>query len=152
MPIIYEKQAKKVGNPPRVKHYPVVKTQKRITTKEVAKLLADETTLNPMEAEFVLEQLAKILLRIIGNGNSAQLASWISFHATVQASGAETKEECNASLIKRVALRTRFSEDFRHELQKIDFLPLDALRSDLRSRKAGEKDGDEQEGSEKEEK
>lgn len=138
MAIIYDKQAKKNPITKKVKYYPVVKRQKQVSSREVAKLLADETTLNPMEAEFVLEQLAKVLLRIIGSGNTVRLGSWISFYATINAGGSDTLEGCTASLIKRVALRARFSEEFRQQLQKLDFLPLEALKKKQSSKK-GEK-------------
>jgi nucleoid DNA-binding protein len=46
--------------------------------KEVAKEIADETTLNPKEAEIALDQLQKVLIRNLLAGNSVQLGRVIT--------------------------------------------------------------------------
>lgn len=47
-------QSKKSPKDKSVKFYPVIKTVGRVSEHEVAKQLAEETTLKPKEAEFVL--------------------------------------------------------------------------------------------------
>ncbi|MDR3267307.1 MAG: HU family DNA-binding protein [Tannerella sp.] len=41
--------------------------------KDVAKLLAEETTLNPKEAEMTLYQLLKLIVRLLLEGHTVQL-------------------------------------------------------------------------------
>lgn len=57
MAIIYDKVAKKSPQDKSVKWYASVKTIKQVDDKEVARLIADETTLNPKEAEMAIAQL-----------------------------------------------------------------------------------------------
>jgi nucleoid DNA-binding protein len=44
-----------------------------VKEKEVAKLLSDETTLNPKEAEMTLYQLLKVIIRLLLDGHTVQL-------------------------------------------------------------------------------
>lgn len=68
MAIIYDKVAKKNPINKSVKWYASVKTIKQVDDKEVARLIADETTLNPKEAEMAIAQFAG--LRFCDNYNS----------------------------------------------------------------------------------
>ena len=105
-----------------VKYYPSIKTLGRISEHDVAKELADETTLNPKEAEFVLAQLEKVVLRNIHDGKSVKIGDWATFFVTADTVGAETREECTADNIKSLRVHCRFGEDFRHELNKAEFV------------------------------
>ncbi|MBP3227155.1 MAG: DNA-binding protein [Bacteroidaceae bacterium] len=125
MPVIYKKQPKRSLKDKSVRYFPTVKSVKLIREREVAKLLADETTLNAKEAEFALVQLQKILLRELQQGNTVQLGDWASFFLTVASDGTEKKEDCTASLIKTVRCHCRFTPSFRETLQKSEFVPLE---------------------------
>lgn len=51
-----------------MKWYPVQNTVKMVDESEVAELIADETTLNPMEAQMAIRQLRKIVQRLLLDG------------------------------------------------------------------------------------
>ena len=51
------------------KWYPVQYTTKMVDENEVAMLIADETTLNPMEAAMAIRQLRKVVQRLLGGGD-----------------------------------------------------------------------------------
>ncbi|MDR1273596.1 MAG: HU family DNA-binding protein, partial [Odoribacteraceae bacterium] len=87
------------------KWYAVLRAIKQIREKEVAKLIADETTLNHKEAEMALEQLEKILVRLLLAGNSVQLGDWGSFHLTCNSKGCDTREEVGANSITKLNIR-----------------------------------------------
>ena len=66
--------------------YPVLRRVDQVKEKEVAKQIADETTLNPKEAEMAVAQLKKVLINALTNGNSVQLGDWGSFYLSISAS------------------------------------------------------------------
>ena len=53
------------------KWYPVQYTTKMVDENEVAMLIADETTLNPMEAAMAIRQLRKVVQRLLLDGKAA---------------------------------------------------------------------------------
>jgi predicted histone-like DNA-binding protein len=129
MPILYNKTER--GNPvnpaaPK-RWYPVLKSTKMMRDREVAKLLADETTLNPKEAEMALSQLLKVVTTALLNGHTVQLGELGSFRLTVSAEGSDTKEEVTANKIKKVNLRFTESEDLKNALKKAKFIDTASL-------------------------
>jgi predicted histone-like DNA-binding protein len=93
MPIIFNKVER--GNPqdsnaPK-KWYPTLKSIGQVGEKDVAREIADETTLNRKEAEMALDQFEKVLLRNLLSSRSVQLGDWGSFHLTCNGEGNETK-------------------------------------------------------------
>lgn len=55
------------------KWYPVQYTTKMVDESEVAMLIAEETTLNPMEAAMAIRQLRKVMQRLLLDGKSVKL-------------------------------------------------------------------------------
>jgi predicted histone-like DNA-binding protein len=98
-----------------------------VKEKEVAKQIADETTINPKEAEMVLSLFEKILIRELMNGNSVQLGDWGSFHLTCNSEGKETKEEVNAGSIQKVNIRFTAGKSLKEAMQKIIFKDIDSI-------------------------
>ncbi|MBP3774534.1 MAG: DNA-binding protein [Bacteroidaceae bacterium] len=137
MAIIYVKQQKKNPRNGSVKYHPIVKSIRLVGEKEVARLLSDETTLNPKEAELALAQLEKVVIRLLKGGYSVKMGEWASFHTTVTSRGADTPKECNATQVKRVRVQCRFSRPFLREMQDTDFKLADELLTQP-GRKAGE--------------
>jgi len=119
MPIFYNKVER--INPQKreepKKWYPSLKTVAQIQQKQVAKEIADETTLNPKEAEMALEQLQKVLVRNLLASNSVQLGDWGSFSLSCSGSPSDKKEDVTANNIKSL---------------KINFTPGKALKNALK--------------------
>ncbi|MDR1368547.1 MAG: HU family DNA-binding protein [Dysgonamonadaceae bacterium] len=100
------------------KWYPSLKRVSQVSEKEVAKEIADETTLNRKEAEMALDQLEKVLLRNLLSSNSVQLGDWGSFYLTCKGEGRDTKEGVTVADIKTLNIR---------------FMPGKALKEALKS-------------------
>ncbi|MBQ8969110.1 MAG: HU family DNA-binding protein [Bacteroidaceae bacterium] len=103
------------------KWYPVAKSISPATEKEVAKIIADETTLNPKEAEMAIAQARKAILILLKAGRTVKLGDWATFKVTLRAEGADTEAECTAAKIKEVRPHCVLSKEFRFELQQADF-------------------------------
>jgi len=54
----------------------------RVKEREIAKQIADETTLNPKEAEMAVSQLLKVVVNILLHGGTVQLGSLCLFRVT----------------------------------------------------------------------
>ena len=109
------------------KWYPVLRSLGLVKEKEVAKRLADETTLNPKEAEFAVAQLFKIVINILLEGGTVQLGDLGSLRLTAHCEGANTKEEVTANLIKGLNVRFSASEALKDALKKAHFIPAESL-------------------------
>ena len=129
MSLIYKVVAK--GDPrdknlPK-KFYARLKSIGQKQEKEVAKLLSDETTLNPKEAEMALSQFQKILLRLLLDGHSVQLGDWGSFRLTCNSEGNEEAEKVTANSIKNLNIRFQPGKDLKEQIAKATFVSVDSL-------------------------
>lgn len=130
MAVIYDKVAKKSPQTKEVKYYASVKTIKLVDEKEVAKLVADETTLNPKEAEMAIAQLQKVVINLLKGGYSVKLGDWASFFLTVTSNGAATPAGVTPALIKQVNVRCRFGKEFKESISKTEFVPAQKFQKD----------------------
>lgn len=94
---------------------------------DVADLMADETTLNPMEAMMAIRQLRKIILRLLLNGNSVQVGNLGILSTTLSSSGAPTKEELTMRHINRINMNLQLTQEMDELLQKADFVRIDKM-------------------------
>jgi predicted histone-like DNA-binding protein len=111
------------------KWYPSLKSIGLVGEKEMAKLVADETTQNRKEVEMSLDQFQKILLRMLLDSHSVQLGDWGSFHLTCSGEGADTAEELTAKNIKEVHIRFIPGPEMRDALTRATFLPAESVVS-----------------------
>jgi predicted histone-like DNA-binding protein len=129
MSVFYNKVER--GNPanPAVPKlwYPVLKSTGSVKEKEVARLLADETTLNPKEAEMAIEQLLKVVVRLLLDGHTVQLGTLGSFRLTAHSRGAATEAEVTATLIEKVMVRFSESEETKAAIKKAVFKDISSL-------------------------
>ena len=107
MPILFNKveRANPQDRTAPKKWFPSLRTISRITEKQVAKEIADETTLNPKEGEMAISQLQKVLLKNLLASNSVQLGDWGTFHLTCNGTGSDTKAGVTASNITKLNIR-----------------------------------------------
>jgi predicted histone-like DNA-binding protein len=110
MPIFYNKVERRNLSDAKAPKlwYPVLKSTGMVKEREVARLLSEETTLNPKEAEMAVYQLFKVVSRLLLDGRTVQLSELGSFHLTVHSHGVPAEAEVSASQIERVTVR--FSE------------------------------------------
>jgi predicted histone-like DNA-binding protein len=109
------------------KWYPILKSVGLVKEKEVAKLVADETTLNPKEAEMSMYQLLKVIIRLLLEGHSVQLGELGSFRLTARGEASDTEEEVNANKIKSVRIHFIPSDTLRNEINNATFRDIAAM-------------------------
>jgi predicted histone-like DNA-binding protein len=131
MPIVFNKVER--ANPQErtapKKWYPTLKTLSQVGEREVAKEIADETTLNRKEAEMGLDQLEKVLIRNLLASNSVQLGDWGSFHLTCNGEGSETKEGVSPGNIKNLNIRFVPGKALKEALKSATFVFAEDLVS-----------------------
>lgn len=110
-----------------MKWYPVQYTTKMVNENEVAELIADETTLNPMEAQMAIRQLRKVVQRLLLDGKSVKLGNWGTFNVTLNTEGAATKEALTARNVKMVNINFQPGEELKTAMQKADFVWLNKI-------------------------
>ncbi len=119
------------GNPSKPeepkKWYVVLKSVGRISEKQVAKEIADETTLNPKEAEMALYQFEKIMLRSLLDGKTVQLGELGSFQLTINSAGVDTEAEVTAKLVQKINLRFLPSTTVKEALAKATFVAAEKI-------------------------
>ena len=124
-----------------LKWYPRVKTLNQASEKEVARMISDETTLNPKEAEMALAQMSKVALILLKSGRSVRLGDWGSISVTVSAKGADTEEDCGPKNITKVVPHVKFSKEFLASLQQVTFQNADTMEKKTK-KPNGTTDGD----------
>lgn len=110
-----------------MKWYPVQNTVKMVDETEVAELIADETTLNPMEAQMAIRQLRKIVQRLLLDGKSVKLGNWGSFNISLNTEGAATKDALTARNVKSVNINFQPGDELKAAMQKADFVWLNKM-------------------------
>ena len=115
------------GNPSKPnepkKWYLILKSIGRMTEKQVAKEIADETTLNPKEAEMAIYQFQKVLTKSLLDGKTVQLGELGTFQVTVKSKGVEKEAEVTPVLVEKVNLHFTPSVSLRQSLQEAKFKP-----------------------------
>jgi len=130
MSIIYNKtQRGNPMNPAAPKQwYPLLKSTGLVKEREVAKLVADETTLNAKEAEMAVSQLLKVVTTLLLNGNTVQLGSLGSFRLTASAVGSDTEADATPSKIKKLNVRFTASDELKTAMKKAKFVHAATLK------------------------
>ena len=131
MPIVLNKVAREnpMDRTAPKKWYVTLKTVTQLREKEVARQIAEETTLNRKEAEMGLSQLEKVLLSNLLASNSVQLGDWGSFYLTCNSEGADTKEALTASAVKGLNIRFKPGKALKEALKKATFVFAENLVS-----------------------
>lgn len=131
MAVFYNKVQRKNPSDPNAtaKWYPSLRTTGMLKEKEVARQIADETTLNPKEAEMALSQLNKIMLRALSNGESIQLGDWGSFHLTLNAEGTANEADANGTKVKKFNIRFSPGKELKEAIAKIELRQTSTLIS-----------------------
>ncbi|MDR0694800.1 MAG: HU family DNA-binding protein [Prevotellaceae bacterium] len=111
------------------KWYATLKTIRQVREKEVAKLVADETTMDRKEVEMALDRFEQILIRLLLDGHSVQLGDWGSFYLTCNSAASDTKAEVTASNIKNLNIRFSPGVELTDALKHATFIAAETLVS-----------------------
>lgn len=129
MPIFYNKVQRK--NPSdkdaKPKWYLALRRISVMKEKEVAKAIADETTLNPKEAEMAIAQLQKVLSNALLNGHTVQLGDWGTFYLTLTGEGTETKDAAVPAKVKKINIRFLPGKELKESIEKATFVEAKTL-------------------------
>ncbi|MDR1593830.1 MAG: HU family DNA-binding protein [Prevotellaceae bacterium] len=115
-------------NPTRLrKWYLILKSVGAKQTKEVAQRMADETTMNPKEAEIALYQLVKVMKNILLEGCTVQIDDLGTFYLTANSSASETEEGVTARNCTALHIRFKPDEALQAEINKAQLIAIDKL-------------------------
>ena len=109
------------------KWYLTLKSLGLVREREVAQAMADETTLNPKEAEMTLYQAQKVITAKLLDGHSVELGELGSFRLTVKSKGVDREEDVVAQNVTKVNIRFTPSKSFRSLIDKVAFAPVSSL-------------------------
>ena len=113
------------GSPKRF--YPLLKSTGMVREREVAKQLADETTLNPKEAEMAISQTFKVISNLLLNGKTVQIGDLGSFRLTATTEGSDTMQEVTAAKIKKLNVRFTESAELKNAMKKAKFVDASTM-------------------------
>lgn len=130
MAIFFNKMARSNPQDPNSpkKWYLVLKRLVTRRTKEVAQEMADETTLNPKEAEIAIHQVVKVLKRMLKNGDSVHLDDLGIFYLTANSSPSDTEKEVTARNCTKLNIRFRPDASFQADIDKAQLKPASDLQ------------------------
>ena len=125
MTLLYNKIQRGIPGKPEEpkKWYISLKSLGQVGEKEVARQIADETTLNPKEAEMALAQFEKVLLRLLLDGHTVQLGDWGSFYLTLSCEGTATEKEATPARVQRINIRFLPGTDLKTAISSASFKP-----------------------------
>ncbi len=126
MTLLYNKIQRGVPGQPEApkKWYISLKTLGQVGEKEVARQIADETTLNPKEAEMALAQLEKVLIRLLLEGHTVQLGDWGSFYLTLSSTGSDTEKDATPARVESINIRFKPGKELRTAIAAATFRPV----------------------------
>lgn len=129
MPLFFNRVLRgKPGSPESEKKwYLILKGVGLVKTREVARLLADETTLNPKEAEIGMVQGGKITGRLLKDGHSVQWEGLGTFHLTANSLPSDTKDEVTARNLKGLNIRFTPDPELQAEVNKAQLRPAEGI-------------------------
>jgi predicted histone-like DNA-binding protein len=130
MAVFYNKIER--GNPSNPsapkKWYVVLKSLGLIKKRAVAKQIAEETTLNPKEAELALGQLNKVVTNNLLAGHTVQIGDVGSLYLVVTSIGSENKEEVSAvNNVTKISVRFKAGRDLQDAIDKAQFKSIETL-------------------------
>jgi predicted histone-like DNA-binding protein len=129
MPLFFNRVLRgKPGAPANEKKwYLVLKSVGLVRTGNIARLTADETTLNAKEAELALVQSGKIAGRLLADGHTVEIEGWGRFHITANSSPSATPEEVNARNVKGLNIRFAPCRELQDAVNAAHLMAADSL-------------------------
>lgn len=104
------------------KFYPSVQSTGRVTTRELAEMAAQRSTMSSIDMMAAIETFLAIIPEQLAKGNIVELGDFGNFWLRIEAEGAETEEAVRADLITGVKPRFNPGKFFKKVLDGIDFV------------------------------
>ena len=109
----------KRNQPP--KYYAIAQSNGEVNFRQLAKEIAEITTVSVPDAVAVLESMVMIIPRHIENGEIVRLGELGSLRITVNSEGSESEEEVNASKIKKANYRFSPGSELQQTLKILKY-------------------------------
>ncbi len=114
------------GNPGKPeapkKYYPSIQSSGRITTRELAQMAAERSTLSTMDMMAAIESFLAIIPQQLARGNIVELGDFGSYWLKTSSEGVEKAEEVRASQIVGVLPRFNPGKKFKDALKTIEYV------------------------------
>ena len=104
------------------KFYPSILSSGRVTTRELAEMAAQRSTLSTMDMMAAIESFLAIIPEQLAKGNIVELGEFGNFWLKTTSEGAETAEEVRANQITSILPRFNPGKHFKHSLDGIEFV------------------------------
>ncbi|MDR3094349.1 MAG: HU family DNA-binding protein [Bacteroidales bacterium] len=128
MPVFFNKVERvNPANRAITKWYLILKSLGMVKTKALAKEMADETTMNPKEAEIAIYEMVKVMKRLLSNGYTVQIDDLGSFYLTANSAAADSEAALTASNLSKLNIRFRPAAEFKAEIAKIQLKPASEI-------------------------
>ena len=103
------------------KFYPSIQSSGRVSTREMAEMAAQRSTLSTMDMMAAIESFMAIIPEQLTKGNIVELGEFGSFWLRTTADGAETVEEVRANQVTSILPRFIPGKQFKRTLDGIEF-------------------------------
>jgi predicted histone-like DNA-binding protein len=103
------------------KFYPSISSSGRVTTREVAEMAAERSTLSTMDMMAAIESFLAIIPQQLAKGNIIELGDFGNFWLKSTADGAEIPDDVRSDQITSLMPRFIPSKKFKKTLRDIEF-------------------------------
>ncbi|MBI5945761.1 MAG: HU family DNA-binding protein [Chloroflexi bacterium] len=104
------------------KFYPSIQSSGRVTTRQMAEMAAQRSTLSTMDMMAAIESFLAIIPEQLANGNIVELGEFGNFWLKTSSEGAETAEAVRATQITSILPRFNPGKEFKHVLDGIEYV------------------------------
>ena len=104
------------------KFYPSILSSGRVTTRELAEMAAQRSTMSSIDMMAAIESFLAIIPEQLAKGNIVELGEFGNFWLKTTSEGAETAEEVRANQITSILPRFIPGKQFKHTLDGIEFV------------------------------
>ncbi len=104
------------------KFYPSIQSSGRVTTREMAEMAAQRSTLSTMDMMAAIESFLAIIPEQLAKGNIVELGDFGTFWLRTTSEGAATAEEVRATQITSILPRFNPGKVFKHILDGIEYV------------------------------
>jgi predicted histone-like DNA-binding protein len=104
------------------KYYPSIHSSGRVTTRELAEMAAERSTLSTMDMMAAIEGFLAIIPQQLTRGNIVELGDFGSFWLKTTSEGIETAEEVRANQILSLLPRFNAGKKFKDVLKTTEYV------------------------------
>jgi predicted histone-like DNA-binding protein len=104
------------------KYYPSIRSSGRVTTREMAEMAADRSTLTTADMMAAIETFLSIVPQQLAKGNIVELGDFGSFWLKSSADGADVPDQVGAEQITTILPRFIPGKTFKKVLKTLDYV------------------------------